>query len=335
MTTKSNVSRRVIIFAVPPVDELDVVGPWKVFATANEVLQRRCAPYQVELVTTGPTRRFIGDSGLALFANKHCRAVKGEMDTLIIPGGCGPQTTRDPAILNWLRAASRKVRRLASVCTGAFLLAEAGLLDGKRATTHWMAAKDLARRYPRVTVEPDRIYVQNGCLYTSAGVTAGMDLALALVEEDLGSALALQVARVLVLFLRRPGGQSQFSALLSSQIFGGHPLRELQIWMAENVQQDLSVPNLASRVAMSPRNFARIFTKQAGITPARFVRQLRVEAARRGLEKTAKGLDEIAALSGFSSAEVMRRAFLQCVGTSPSSYRERFCAGAIREIGNS
>ncbi len=211
-----------------------------------------------------------------------------------------------------------------SICTGAFLLAEAGLLDGRRATTHWMFAKDFALRYPRVTVEPDRIYVRDSHVYTSAGVTAGMDLSLALVEEDLGSALALQVARALVLFLRRPGGQAQFSAVLSSQASEHKPLRELQVWMAENVRQDLSMENLASRVAMSPRNFARLFAREIGTTPAHFVEQLRVESARRELETTEKGLEQIAVVSGFKSAEVMRRAFLRCIGTSPSGYREHF-----------
>jgi transcriptional regulator GlxA family with amidase domain len=219
---------------------------------------------------------------------------------------------------------SGKARRVASICTGAFLLAEAGLLDGRRATTHWMFAKKLATRYPRVRVEPDQIYVQDEHVYTSAGVAAGMDLSLALVEEDFGGSLALQVARALVLFLRRPGGQAQFSALLSSQASDNKRLHELQVWMAENLDQDLSVENLASQVAMSPRNFARVFVRDTGITPAHLVEQLRVEAARRELEMTDQGLDEIAAASGFRSAEVMRRAFLRAIGTSPSSYRQHF-----------
>jgi transcriptional regulator GlxA family with amidase domain len=314
----------VVVLAVPPVEELDVVGPWEVFASANGALRHKGRPYDIELTTTTRKLTFVGDSGLKLSASRRYEAIKDEIDTLLVAGGTGPQTMRDPAVLNWLRDISGKARRTASICTGAFLLAEAGLLDSRRVTTHWMFVKEFALRYPRVTVEPDQIYVQDGWIYTSAGVTAGMDLALALVEEDLGSALALQVARALVLYLRRPGGQAQFSALLSSQASDNKRLRELQVWMAENLNQDMSVTNLASRVAMSPRNFARVFVRETGVTPAHLVEQLRVEAARRELEMTDQGLDEIAAVSGFSSAEVMRRAFLRSMGTSPSSYRERF-----------
>jgi transcriptional regulator GlxA family with amidase domain len=232
---------------------------------------------------------------------------------------------RDPAVSKWLRVKAQRVRRLASICTGAFVLAEAGILNGRCATTHWMFTKDFALRYPFVTVEPDRIYTQDEHIYTSAGVTAGMDLSLALVEEDLGSRAALQVARILVLYLRRPGGQSQFSALLSSQATGHRSLRDLQVWIAENIRQDLSVENLASRVAMSSRNFARVFTREIGVTPAHFVEHVRIEHVRRALETTKKSLDEIAAAAGFKSAEVMRRAFARRVGTSPSAYRDHFC----------
>ena len=316
--------RRVVVLAAPPVEELDIVGPWEVFTTANHVLQGRGRAYGIELVTTSRQRGLTGDSGLTLLANGYYNYLQGEVDTLIIPGGTGPQTMRDPVVLKWLQKMASKVRRMASICTGAFLLAEAGILNGRCATTHWMFARDLARRYPRVTVEPDRIYTQDGHIYTSAGVTAGMDLSLALVEEDLGSTVALQVARALVLFLRRPGGQSQFSALLSSQASEYKPLHKLQVWIAENVQQNLSVENLASQMAMSPRNFARVFAREIGVTPAHFVEEVRIESARRQLETTEKGLEEIAAASGFKSAEVMRRAFLRCVGTSPSAYREHF-----------
>jgi transcriptional regulator GlxA family with amidase domain len=226
--------------------------------------------------------------------------------------------------MDWVRGVAKRARRVASVCTGAFILAEAGLLNGKRATTHWMFADKLGRQYPRVIVEPDHIYVRDGHVYTSAGVTAGMDLALALVEEDFGGTIALQVAQRLVLFLRRPGGQTQFSTLLSSQASENKPLHELQVWMAENLQEDLSINHLASRVAMSPRNFARAFVREVGVTPAHLTEQLRVEAARRELETTDRGLESVAARAGFGSAEVMRRAFQRCVGTSPSHYRERF-----------
>src|SRR5215470_18981568 len=235
-----------------------------------------------------------------------------------------PQNICDRSVLNWLRLQSKNARRVVSICTGAFLLARAGLLDGKRATTHWKFAAELAQRYPRVTVEPDRIYVQDSKIYTSAGVTAGIDLALALVEEDLGSTVALHVAQALVLFLRRPGGQAQFSALLASQSSDLQPIRELLVWMAENLGRDLSVEGLASRAAMSPRNFARVFLREVGTSPAHFVEQLRIEAARRFLETSAKSLEQVAATTGFGRAELMRRAFHRCLGISPGDYRERF-----------
>jgi transcriptional regulator GlxA family with amidase domain len=315
---------RVVILAVPPVEELDLIGPWEVFASANTALGDKGKGYQIELVTTSRKRTFTGDTGLTLTANRRFHSLGGEVDTLIVPGGTGAMKMRDAAVLKWLRGIAKKVRRLASVCTGAFLLAETGLLDGKRTTTHWKFAEELSARHPQVTVERDRIYVQDGKIYTSAGVTAGMDLSLALVEEDFGSAVALQVARALVLYLRRPGGQSQFSVLLSRHSSGYKPFRELQVWMAENLAENLSVEKLAARAAMSPRNFARVFAREAGVTPAHFVQQLRVEAARRELETKVKGLDAIAEQCGFSSAEIMRRAFLRTIKVSPGGYRDRF-----------
>ncbi len=324
--------RRVVVLAVPPVEELDIVGPWEVFTTANNALRGKRWGYEVELVTTSRQRLFTGDSGLSLLAKRRYNEVRGEVDTLVVPGGTGPQGMRDPAVLTWVKKMARKARRVVSICTGAFLLAEAGILNGRTATTHWMFAKEFAQKYPQITVEPDRIYVQDGHIYTSAGVTAGMDLSLALVEEDVGSAIALQVARALVLFLRRPGGQAQFSALLASQASEYRPVSELQTWIAQNVQSDLSVEALASRLAMSPRNFARVFTREVGATAAHFVEAVRIEFARRELENTDRGLDEIAVLSGFTSAEIMRRAFLRCLGTSPSTYRDHFHSHRLRAI---
>jgi transcriptional regulator GlxA family with amidase domain len=252
------------------------------------------------------------------------------IDTLIVAGGLGTRAAvSDPALIAWLRRAAPRVRRLASVCSGAFLLAEAGLLDGRRATTHWSSCADLARRYPRVKVEPDPIFVRDGNVYTSAGVTSGMDLALALVEEDHGRELALAVARWLVLFLKRPGGQSQFSAQLSVQLASRQPLQELQAWIVENVHADLSVAALAARAGMSPRNFARVFTREIGVTPARFVETARVEAARRQLEDDgSQGVENVAAACGFGSAETLRRAFLRTLRVSPTDYRSRFQAAA-------
>jgi transcriptional regulator GlxA family with amidase domain len=268
-------------------------------------------------------------SGLELVARRAVAELRGGLDTLLVAGGEGVQDAlRDRALLAWLRRMAPRVRRLGSVCTGAFLLAEAGLLDGRRVTTHWAACQALAARYPRLDVDPDPIFVRDGRVHTSAGVTAGMDLALALVEEDHGRDVALAVARLLVLFLKRPGGQSQFSAQLAAQAARREPLRDLQGWILEHLGEDLSVERLARRVAMSPRNFARVFTREVGVTPARFVLRARVEAARRALEEGAAGVDSIAAECGFGSAETLRRAFLRSVRVNPNDYRRRFRASA-------
>jgi transcriptional regulator GlxA family with amidase domain len=268
-----------------------------------------------------------------LSATRRYKAAKRDIDTLIVPDGSGPQASQRREVLVWLREISRKVRRVVSICTGAFLLARAGLLDGRRVTTHWKFANELARQYPKLTVEGDRIYIQDGQLYTSAGVTAGMDLALALVEEDLGSALALQVARTLALFLRRPGSQNQFSTLLSAQASDRKPFRELSVWVTENLQQNLSVDELAYRVAMIPRNFARVFVREFGTTPARFVENLRLEASRPMLQTTRKSAKEIAGAVGFHSAEVMRRAFERNIGISPTRHRELFAHTSRNKVG--
>jgi transcriptional regulator GlxA family with amidase domain len=251
--------------------------------------------------------------------------VRGGIDTLLVVGGRGSRSLLgDNALLTWLRRMAPRVRRLGAVCTGSFVLAEAGLLDGRRVTTHWAWCAELARRYPRLVVDADPIFIRDGNTYTSAGVTAGMDLALALVEEDYGREVALQIARGLVLYLRRPGGQSQFSTLLFAQGGEREPLRELQGWIIENVDADLSVLALARRMAMSPRHFARVFASEVGTTPGQFVEKVRVEAARRRLEESPQGLKAIAADCGFGSADTMRRAFLRTVRVAPADYRDRF-----------
>jgi transcriptional regulator GlxA family with amidase domain len=246
------------------------------------------------------------------------------MDTLILAAADDPNTlTGDGRLVAWLRRTAPQARRIAALCTGSFLLAAAGLLDGRRATTHWTCCGELARRDPRVSVDPEPIFVRDRNIYTSAGSTASMDLVLALVEEDFGARVALAVASNLVLFLKRPGGQAQFSAQLSTQLAERQPLRDLQAWILERPGDDLSVPALARRVAMSPRNFFRVFTQEIGITPARFIQRARVEAARRLLEDTRRSIDEIAAGCGFGSAETMRSGFQRVLGMSPQAYRAR------------
>ena len=315
--------RSIVMFAATPVEELDIVGPWEVFATANSVRGDKGKAYDLQLVTTARDESFRGDSGLTLSATRNLDEVAGNIDTLMVPGGTGPRSVCDATNLAWLRSAAARARRVASVCTGAFLLAQAGLLDGRRATTHWMFARDLARRYPRIRVDADPIYIRDGNVYTSAGVTAGMDLALALVEEDLGNNVALEVARRLVLFARRPGGQAQFSALLAAQASDNKAVRELLVWISEHLRSNLSVESMAARVAMSSRNFARVFLRETRMTPAHFVERMRIEAACRNLEATDEGLEAIAARAGFGSAEVMRRAFRRHLGLSPNLCRQR------------
>jgi transcriptional regulator GlxA family with amidase domain len=320
--------RRVAMLAFPEVQVLDVMGPLEVFSRTARWLRdhgkRSDLAYEVEIV--GLARgAFRASSGLRIVADRRFDEVKGGLDTLLVAGGVGTERLRHhAALLRWIRKQAGQVRRLASVCTGAFFLAEAGLLDGRRATTHWRSCARLAREFPSVYVEPDTIFVRDGSIWTSAGVTAGMDLALALVEEDHGREVALAVARELVMFLRRPGGQAQFSAQLAVQFAEHEPLADLQAWVLDHPGEDLSVEALARRAGMSPRNFARVFTREVGVTPARFVASARVETARRLLEESSKGLEAICAMSGLGTPESMRRAFLRAVGIAPGQYRERF-----------
>ena len=319
---ESSSSRRVAVVAYPDVQMLDVTGPLEVFAAASRLARRPAYAVEVLAAGAGPVAT---QSGVRLVADRAWRTVRRGIDTLLVAGGQGTAAAiQDRALVAWLRRIAPRVRRLGSVCSGTFLLAEAGLLDGRRATTHWSACDRLAARYPAIRVESDPIFVRDGNVYSSAGVTAGIDLALALVEEDHGRELALRTARQLVVFLKRPGGQSQFSAQLAAQSAEREPLRELQAWITDHPAADCSVRALARRVAMSPRNFARVFLREVGVTPARFVETARIEAARRRLEESADGVEGVAARAGFGTAESMRRAFLRTLGVPPSAYRGRF-----------
>lgn len=310
--------RRVVILAFDGVQALDVTGPMEVFSAASKLTG---GSYEVAVVA--PTSESVTTgSGLGIVPNNMPR---GPIDTLLIAGGDGVhRAKRDERLVRWVARTAKRSRRVASVCSGAFLLAEAGLLDGRRAATHWAETGHLARDYPQIEVDDEAIFVCDGNVWTSAGVTAGMDLALALVEEDLGRQTALQVARWLVVFVRRPGGQSQFSSHLRAQTAEREPLRELQEWMAANLDADLSVPELASRACMSERNFARAFAREVGMTPAAYVEALRVDHARVRLESTGQKVEAVARSCGFGTVETLRRAFHRRLGVGPAEYRDRF-----------
>jgi len=306
---------------VPPVDEFDLVCPIQVFGAANRLAGRPI--YNVGIATSGKDLKVQGEGGqLSFLAESNYQGLTGNFDSLLVVCGLGTRNVRDPTLFAWLRRAAPQVRRLGSVCVGSFVLAEAGLLDGKRATSHWRFAKELARRYPLVRVESEPVWVKDANIYTSAGISAGIDLALAWVEEDCGAAIAQEVARELVLFLRRSGGQKQLSVTLSAQASEVKAIQELQLWVMENLRKKLSVQVLADRVAMSVRNFERVFTRELGRTPSQYILQARVEAARHQIERTDRGLKQIAAACGFASADAMRRSFVRLVGITPNQYRQ-------------
>jgi transcriptional regulator GlxA family with amidase domain len=319
----------VVLLAYPDCQSLDVTGPFEVFAMAHEaVTEAGLADPGYALALAGPEAGPMRcSSGLGLVADASWRSLRGPIDTFLVAGGAGVrEMLGDEALVRFVARLEARTRRIASVCSGSFLLAQAGLLDGRTATTHWANLEQLAAAFPAVDVDPDRIFVRDGPIITSAGVTAGMDMALALVEEDCGREVALQVARRLVLFLKRPGGQSQFSTQLSQQLAERAPLRELQAWIAANPEADLSVEALARRVAMSSRNFARVFARETGVTPARYVERARVEVARRRLEESQAGVEAVAVECGFGSLETLRRAFLRNLNVTPQDYRVRFRA---------
>jgi transcriptional regulator GlxA family with amidase domain len=322
--------RRVVIVAFDAVQALDVTGPSEVFSQADRAAVDRI--YELELVA-GEGRPVVTSSGLQLVPQHSLSECRGQIDTLVVAGGEGVRAAaQDECLVAWLRLAARRSRRVCSVCTGAFLLARAGLLEGRRATTHWAACAALARQYPTIQVEPDPIFVRDGNVYTSAGVTAGIDLSLALVEEDVGRRAALEVARSLVLFIRRSGGQAQFSAGLAGQAAEHPAVRDLQAWIADNLDADLSVAALAERSFMSPRNFARVFSREVGTTPAAYVESLRLERARTLLETTDLQLAELARRCGFGTVETLRRVVGRRLGVGPTEYRHRFAAADVIPI---
>jgi transcriptional regulator GlxA family with amidase domain len=322
-------TKTIAFLAFPGSQILDITGPYQVFVRAAEIYQRTHStekpPYRVLLASTTRSKNILTNCGLNLSASDTLGTIRGPVHTLLVAGGTGVEkTSLDKEVLAWLRKMSPRVVRLGSICTGAFLLASAGLLDGKRAATHWKWAEELACRYRKTTVDPEPVFIRDGNTYTSAGVLAGMDLALALVEEDLGSPIALEVARELVMYLRRAGGQSQFSTALALQSSDRKQIDGLRSWAVDHLAEDLRVENLAAKAGMSPRNFARMFLKDTGMTPARFVEKIRVEAARRRLQESEDALEKIASDCGFGSLQALRRSFKRVLRVAPSEYRKRF-----------
>ncbi|MET9415827.1 DJ-1/PfpI family protein [Streptomyces klenkii] len=322
-------SHRVVIAVFPDVDLLDVTGPAEVFALANRETAGR-AGYRVRLA--GPAAGEVRTSaGVRLLADLAFGEVGGQVDTLLVPGavdmtGDGPVARIDADVVAWVKDTAAHARRVASVCVGAHVLAAAGLLDGRTATTHWSTAAQLAAEHPAVTVDPDPVFVRadRGRLWTGAGISACLDLALALVAEDLGEDVALAVARQLVMYLKRQGGQSQFSVPLSRPASARRDIDELRLWIADHLHEDLSAEVLAARMCLSERHFARVFRQETGVSPAVYVEAARVEAARRLLETTDSPLGQVAAAAGLGSVETLHRAFRRQLATTPAAYRRRF-----------
>jgi transcriptional regulator GlxA family with amidase domain len=311
------------LLAYDDMQALDLAGPLDVFGAANS-LGHGTPPY--ELCVIGLHARAVrAENGLSIVPACVLEDAP-PLDTLLIPGGCAARQSLngDARLLAWVRARAKDTRRMVSVCTGAYVLAAAGLLDGRRVTTHWNYANDLALRHPALHVEPDRLFLRDGCFATSGGLTAGMDLALALVEEDLGAPAALAVARYLVMYVKRPGNQAQFSMPLAAQAKGDHRMGALVDWLLAHLDGELTSERMAEQVAMSARHFRRVFSQMFGMTPARFVEKLRLEQACLQLTQGRAPIERIAASVGFNSADAFRRTFRARYGATPNEYRERF-----------
>lgn len=319
--------KRVVILGFPPVDALDVIGPAEVFAFANGLYAAESAPYELELISASADLQLESSTGIDLTARKTLdqeRRDNRPIDTLIVASGWRSFGRPDEAVLEWIRMRAASVRRVCSICVAAFVLAEAGVLDGRRATTHWRMARELADRFPRISVDADPIWVKDGNVYTSAGISAGIDLALALVGEDLGEEIAMEIAKNLVLFLRRPGGQAQFSVTLQSQRTTGSSLDELCLWISEHLHTELTVEILAGQMSTSVRTLIRTFQRDLKTTPAKYVEDVRLEAACREFELGGRSMEEVARRCGYNSVDVLRKAFVRRLGISPREYALRF-----------
>ncbi len=323
-----NAATRLICFlAFDGVNGLDIAGPLEAFSQATRLCKSRNGDVPYRLVVGSVMGGMVEtNAGLKLFTQR-LRSFPGArpIDTFIVPGGRSDNPPPQ-ALVSWIRKSAPATRRICSVCTGAFALAAAGLLARRRATTHWMSATALANHYPDIKVEPDRIFIHDPPVWTSAGISAGIDLALALIEDDLGHEVAMETAKRLVLYLRRQGGQTQYSTALAAQTAAGGRFAKLHAWMAEHLDKDLRVERLAAAAGMSPRTFARTYLDQVGSTPAKMVEAIRVEAACRALETTRLSLKQVAVTSGFGDEQNLRRAFLRRRGVPPLDYRARFAS---------
>ncbi|MFT3740291.1 MAG: GlxA family transcriptional regulator [Breznakibacter sp.] len=322
-----------IVIIVPPMTSiLDVAGPLEVFAKTIDYIKEYISPtkgsYTMHVLSIDGSSVVNTTSGLPVVCEGGIGSINYDVDTVLLAGK-GASEPDDAALLpliNWLKDNTDKVRRIGSICAGTFVLAEAGLLNGRRATSHWRVCDKLAKRYPKIQVERDPIYVKDGHIYTSAGISTGMDLSLALVEEDFGRDVAVMVARILVLYLKRPGNQSQFSHVLMHQTVDHEPIQSIQDWIVDHLDEELTVELLAEKASMSPRNFARVFLRETGITPAKYIEKVRLETARRRLEETRLTIDEISNECGTGNADGLRRLFLRHLKTTPSDYRKSFAS---------
>jgi transcriptional regulator GlxA family with amidase domain len=320
---------RIVLLAYEHMNLLDLSGPLQAFASAARRHSAGGPPLYETVIASAAGGMVTTSAGLA-FATVSIASLDGtQIDTLLMPGGCAGDTySAPPALVNWIRQRAPQVRRLASVCTGAFMLAATGLLDGRRVATHWEWADRLRKLHPALIVDEDKIYIHDGQMWSSAGVSAGIDLALALIEEDYGHRVAIETARQMVVFMKRAGGQSQFSTPLAAQARESGGFAELHAWMAANLHGDLCVERLAEQAGMGARTFARAYAAQTGSTPAAMVEAMRLEAARRALEDTQQPIKAIAVATGHGSEQNLRRVFMRRLGTSPGEYRKRFSAAS-------
>lgn len=327
-------TKTIVFVASPDAVMINLAGPLDVFAIANVVMKEKgytTLPYHTVVLSSVEDVVVPTLSGLKIVADNQLLNFKESIDTILFCG-VGKRFKKDnseeeivnPGVVDWIQEHWKEIRRVCSVCGGAFYLAAAGLLDNRKATTHWGSCQKLQKQYPKIEVDPLPIFVKSDSIYTSAGISAGMDLALALVEEDLGNEVALEIARRMVMYLKRPGNQAQFSAAISHQEFDYQPIKELHDWLLENLDKPISVELLADKVSMSKRNFTRIFNKEIGETPAKYIEKLRLEMARRRLVESSLSMQEIAAQCGLGTPDTMRRTFLRHFKTTPSGYRQTF-----------